>query len=153
MATDIYGRVIDLGTPMAADATRLLLNTTGGIDQEEELVQNFASQYQQNINRLWEVGSANTYFIAGRTQGSLAIKRIIGGQGPSKNFIEYYGNVCNIQNTHFTIQISAGCTSSNVVGGLKFDGVVINSIGYSVAAADMIINEDISCLFAMLEFV
>ena len=150
MAIDIYGRTIDLGTPMAADATRLLLNEIGN---EDLLVQNFAAQYQQNINRLWEVGSANTYFIAGRTQGSLAIKRIVGGQGPSETFIQTFGNVCNIQSNQFTIQLSSGCTTTVSQGGLKFDGVVINSIGYAVAAADMIINEDISCLFAMLEFV
>ena len=149
MAIDIYGRAVDLSTPIAADATRLLFNDVGN---DDVLVQNFAAQYQQNINRLWEVGSANTYFVAGRTMGSISIKRVIGGQGPSEQFIQTFGNVCNIQKNQFTIQLQEGCTSSHTQGGLTFSGVVINSIGYSITASDMIINEDISCLFALLQF-
>lgn len=147
MARDIFNRQVDLGTPLAADATRLILPDIGN---EDMLVQNFASQYQQNVNRLWEVGSFKTYFIAGRTQGTMQIKRIIGGKGVGSSFINQFADVCKIQGNYFSISLQAGCTTGQDLGSLKFEGVVITSIGYSVAAADMIINEDFSLLFAKL---
>jgi len=146
---DVYERVVDLGTPLAADATRLILPDLGN---EDLLVQNFSAQYQQNINRLWEVGSSKTYFIAGRTQGQIQVKRVIAGKGVSTNFIKTYGDVCNIQNARMTISLSQGCRDAQDKGSLNFEGVVITSVGYSVAAADMIINEDFSMLFAKLSF-
>jgi hypothetical protein len=147
MARDIFNRVVDLGTPLAADATRLILPDLGN---EDHLVQNFNAQYQQNINRLWEVGSDKTYFIAGRTQGSMQIKRIVGGKGIGEAFINKYADVCNIRDTDMSIALKAGCESSQGLGSLDFQGVVITSIAYSVAAADMIINEDFSLMFARL---
>lgn len=147
MGRDIFQRQVDLGTPLAADATRLTLPNIG---DEDMLVQNFTAQYQQNVNRIWEVGSFKTYFIAGRTQGTMQIKRIIGGKGIGANFIQQFANVCNIQGNHFTISLAAGCDTSNGGGSLSFEGVVITSIAYSVAAADMMINEDFTLLFAKL---
>jgi hypothetical protein len=147
MSRDIFERQVDLGTPLAADATRLVLPDIGA---EDMLVQNFSAQYQQNVNRLYEVGSFKTYFIAGRTQGTMQIKRIIGGKGVGAGFIKQFANVCNIAGNHFTISLNAGCTDSSNLGSLSFEGVVITSIAYSVAAQDMIINEDFTLLFAKL---
>lgn len=147
MARDIFQRQVDLGTPLAADATRLVLPDIG---DEDMLVQNFTAQYQQNVNRLYEVGSFKTYFIAGRTSGTMQIKRIVGGKGIGANFIKQFADVCKIQGNHFSISLSAGCSSGQDLGSLQFEGVVITSIAYSVAAQDMIINEDFTLLFAKL---
>lgn len=149
MGNDIYNRVVDLGTPYAADATRLLLEDLGGDDL---LVQNFSAQYQQNITRLWEVGSSKTYFIAGRTEGQIQIKRVLGGKGVSQNFIKKFGDVCEIESHHISIKMGMECRAAQNDTKLTFEGVVITSVAYSVAAADMIINEDISMLFAKLTF-
>ena len=150
MATDIFNREVDLGTPMAADQTRLLFPNLGNTDM---MVQQVAIQYAQNINRLWEVGSANTYFIAGRTQGTVSLKRVVGGQGISSDFIKEYGDVCNMAGNTLTFSFQAGCTpgSNSDKGDLTCSGAVINSLAYSVAAADMIINEDLTMMFARLE--
>lgn len=145
MANDIYNRQVDFGTPLAADSTRLIIP---GLSGEDMLVQNFQAQYQQNVNRIWEVGSFKTYFIAGRTQGSMQIKRIIGGSGISTGFIQQYADVCNMNN--MAITFDAGCNDTAATGTLNFEKVVITSIAYSVAAADMMINEDFVLLFGKL---
>lgn len=145
MANDIFNRQVDFGAPLAADSTRLMIP---GLNGEDMLVQNFSAQYQQNVNRIWEVGSFKTYFIAGRTQGSMQIKRIIGGQGISTAFIKQYADVCAMNNMAIVLQ--AGCGNTSATGTLNFEKVVITSIAYSVAAADMMINEDFTLLFGKL---
>lgn len=145
---DIFGRLVDLGQPFAADAARLLIPSIGN---EDQLVQQFTAQYQQNINRLWEVGSPKTYFVAGRTQGQMTIKRVVGAKGIANEFISKFGNVCNIAGNHMTLALVTGCNNSGGQGSITAAGCVITSVAYAVAAVDMIINEDLSLLFARME--
>ncbi len=147
---DIFGRAVDIGTPMSADGVRLIVGDLG----EDMLVQQISTQYQQNVNRLWEVGSPKTYFIAGRTQGQLQIKRVLGPKnGVSQAFIKKYGNVCNIQSSQITLALVVSCLQNcdvnpNPQPAIKCSGVVLTSVGYAVSAVDMIINEDLTLLFA-----
>jgi len=148
MARDIFNREVDLGQPLAADATRLLFS---GVSNEDLLVQNVQITYAQNINRLWEVGSAKTIFIAGRTRGSITIARVVGGRGVSTEFIRKYGDVCNMAGNILAFTFEAGCTDGAQVGSITASGVAIESIAYTVAASDMIVNEQLTALFARLE--
>jgi hypothetical protein len=152
---DILGRVVDIGDPMSADGIRMIIPDIGTADH---LVQQISVQYQQNINRLWEVGSAKTFFVAGRTQGQIQIRRILGPkQGSSGTFITKYGNVCNIAGNHFTLSAAVSCVGNCGAPSTKpllgCTGCVISSIGYSITATDMMINEDITMLVARLESV
>jgi hypothetical protein len=150
MARDLFNRQVELGEPLAADAT--ILTLPGALGEEDQLVQQMSIQYQQNVNRLWEVGSFKTFFIAGRTQGSMQVKRVVGSKGVNAAFVKQYADVCKIKENHFSLSFVAGCESGSDKGSLSVEGVVITSIAYNVAAADMIINEDISFLFAMLTY-
>jgi hypothetical protein len=147
MARDIYNRVVELGQPIAADATRLVLPYIGG---EDMLVQSVNVNYAQNVSQVWEVGSAFTYFIAGRTQGTLQIARIIGAKGIGEEFINQFADVCNMISNHMTLQFFAGCEGSEARGSLKVEGAVITSIAYAVQAQDMIIHENFNMMFARL---
>lgn len=151
MGNDIFNRVVDLGQPLAADATRLILPASIGLSGEDMLVQNFAINYAQNVTRLWEVGTQKTYFFAGRTQGSINIKRIIGNKGTSSAFIKQYGDVCNMAGNHLSVSMEAGCSAAEKRGSLTAAACVITAVAYSIAAADMIINEDVTLMFARLE--
>lgn len=150
---DILGRVVDIGSPMSADGIRMVLPDLGSGDL---MVQQIAIQYQQNVNRLWEVGSAKTYFVAGRTQGQLQVRRILGpSNGSSGAFITKYGNVCNIASNNFTLTNAVSCVGNcsqpTPKQFLKCSGCVITSLGYSISAQDMLINEDLTLLIARLE--
>lgn len=147
MARDIYNRVVDLGQPLAADATRLVLPDIG---EEDMLVQNFELSYNQAVSQLWEVGSSFTYFVAGRTQGQISIGRVVGAKGIGQEFIQKYADVCNMPDNHFTLQFFAGCSSGEALGSLTVEGAVITSIAYSVAAQDMIVHEKFGMMFARL---
>jgi len=149
MARDIFNREVDLGQPLAADATRLLVT---GLTEEDMLAQNVRIEYRQNINRLWEVGSSKQFFIAGRTEGSISVGRIIGGKGISGQFIRQYGDICNMPGNQISLILDQGCETNQTLGKITASGVVVQSVAYSVSAKEMVINEDIGMLFARLEF-
>ncbi len=138
-----------LRSAFGAEHDNLILSEIG---DEDLLIQSVAIQYQQNINRLWEVGSSKTFFIAGRTQGTIQIKRVLGGQGVSGEFVQKYGDVCNIAGNHMTFTFEAGCEDGAGLGKITASACVIQSVGYSVAAADMVVNEDLNLMFARLEY-
>jgi hypothetical protein len=147
MARDIYNRVVDLGAPLAADATRLVLPYIGG---EDMLVQSMNLTYTQNVSQVWEVGSSFTYFIAGRTQGQMQVARIVGSKGIGTEFIAQFADVCKMASNHLTLQFFAGCEEGQARGSLKVEGAVITSIAYAVQAQDMIVNETFNMMFARL---
>jgi hypothetical protein len=148
VALDVFNREVDLGTPLSSESVRM---TIAGLTDEDLLAQNISIQYNQSVNRLWEVGSSKTFFMTGQTQGTISVKRVVGGRGISSAFIKQYGDVCNMAGNVITITFGVGCTESVDVGEVTASGVVINSIAYSVAAADMVVNEDLAMMFARLE--
>ena len=151
MAQDIFAREVDLGEPLSADAVRLVFPTIG---IEGMLMVQASFQYQQNITRLWEVGSAKTYFFAGRTEGQITAKRVIGNSNAALSFVSKFGNVCNMVHNSLSLVLKAGCGASakgTIRGTLQAEGVVIKSVAYSITAQEMLINEDISMLFAYMK--
>lgn len=148
MARDIFNRVVDLGQPLAADATRMLLPFVG---DEDFMLQSVNLQYNQKISRLWEVGSNKTFFFAGRTEGNINAKRIVGNKNAALSFVKQFGDVCNMAGNMLTLQLDSGCTDFVSRGSIKASGCVINSVAYSIQAQEMIINEDVGIMFARLE--
>jgi hypothetical protein len=150
MARDIYNRNVELGSPMAADAIRVLLSEIGDADF---LMQSVNFRYQQTITRLWELGSVRVFMFAGRTEGDIQAKRVIGPKNVQLGFVEKYGDVCNMQNNHMTLKLQPGCTSIGQFGEgtLTASGVVINSVSYAIQAQDKIINEEMAMMFVLME--
>jgi len=149
MARDIFNREVDLGQPIAADAARLLIP---GLTDPGLLAQKVDISYEQAITRLYEVGSAKTYFVAGRPSGQISIARVLGGKGPSAEFLDKYGDVCKVSlSNRILLDFSAGCTSSQKVNHISAAGCVINSLAYSMATPDLIINEQVNMMIARLE--
>lgn len=155
---DLFGRFADAyGGAFSADAARVtfssdpgLLGTSGGVGM---LTQQLSFNYQQQITRIYELGSNLSFYVAGRTQGNLSIGRVIGPRPVAVAFYQKYGNVCNAATNHLDIEMSTGCRQIGDFAqqyrfSLKF--CVISSIGVSVASQDMLINEQLQVMFASL---
>lgn len=147
MAKDIFQREVDIGQPLAADAVRMLVS---GLTDEDMLAQNVRIEYRQNISRLWEVGSAKTFFVAGRTEGTMTVGRIIGGKGISTQFIKEYGDVCT-SGKHITLTLKTGCSDAKDIGKLTASNTLITSLAYAINARELMITEDLSMMFSRLE--
>lgn len=121
------------------------------------LTQNVNIQYSQPINRIFEVGGHFQYFVAGRPQGNMSLGRIVGPRPITTAFYTLFGDVCKGPNTSMLFAGAAGCSEIPILGvdegnGFMFlvDGALLQSIGISVGAQDMIINEQLQFMFIAL---
>lgn len=122
-------------------------------------------------------GTVPVFYVGGRTQGQATIARVVGPQsGALCKFYQLMGSVCDPQDLTFTFE--GGCPPAanpgNVPGVTPTDAVslgnqafgfgerkngvrysvqaaVMTNLGISVGAQDMIVNENISLMFANLE--
>lgn len=154
--TDIFGRrALQFGGAFAADSAQIDLGIRcEGIPGGSGLLtQQLNIQYQQPITRLYEVGTQFTYSVAGRPQGTASLARIL---GPGTVMAELYsclGDVCQADKNDMCFCIQAGCLSTtHGYEGMQLciKNVVLQSLGFSVQAQDMIINEQMSLFFTAL---
>lgn len=153
---DVYGRSTDaFGGSFAADQGKItfpqLINNQGA--DSGLLIQNMSATYTQQVTRLFEVGSPNIYYVGGRTSGQANIARVVGPRKIAKEFYLTYGDICRARTNTLHFSVSAGCDGSTTgVARASFTAhfVVIVTIGIAVAAADMLINEQLAMMFSSL---
>ena len=154
MATrqDVFGRDTTQsgfgGAFSAAGATMQI-----GTDIKDLLVTSVQVQYQQQVNRIFDVQSDKTYYVIGRVQGSGSLGTVVGPKGAGDAGVAKLGNPCNKNEIMFNFSGSR-CDesgSSNSLGRRRkiFD-VVLNSVGFSVQAQDMVINENLGFQFGIM---
>lgn len=153
MADVFNRRALTFGGAFAADSAEISLSirNQAGVGL---ITQTLSIQYQQPITRIYEVGSQNTFFVAGRPQGTAAIAAILGPGAVNAAFFQSIGDVCNAVGNDLNVCVQAGCQGFSDQGfsGLRFiaKNIVMQSIGLSVAAQDMVINEQLSLFFTSL---
>ena len=127
------------------------------------IVQSLGVQFGQSISRIYDVSNGGgpagngggatvpVYYVGGRAQGSASIARVMGPT--SAELCKFYQNmsdVCDPQDLNFTFE--AGCdgkTKAKTMWGIT--DAVIQSMQIGVAAENMVINENLSLMFANLE--
>lgn len=163
MATsDVFGRrPLEFGGAFAADSACINLGLTC-IDPDTEevistdglLTQQLSVQYQQPITRLYEVGTQKTYYVAGRPQGSANIARVLGPGNVMAAFYTCLGDVCRADENDLCFCLESNCLGNDEQEFASLNvclkNVVLQSIGMSVQAQDMIINEQLSLFFTAM---
>ena len=130
------------------------------------IVQNVQLQHSQQINRIYDVGNggkaklenfAAVYYVGGRAQGQGTIARVLGpGSEPAAQFYAKFGGVCESKGNNLTFTFSGSTCGPGVVAPTtKYtaQGAIITNVGISVAAQDMIVNENVTFMFANLDVV
>lgn len=145
MPQDVFSRQVNFGGSFSADGAKI----TFGAFNAGLLVQQIQWQYQQNISRIYEVGSPDIYLIAGRTQGQVTVSRVLGPRTLALNFYTQFGDVCKAAKNHLQFTAQTGCGGGGGGGRQRINlkHCVIQQLGSSVAAQDMIINETIMMIF------
>lgn len=159
---DIFGRLNDVhGGSFSSDGA--LITFPGILDGPAEepgvglLTQNLTIAYQQMITRLFEIGSARSYLVGGRSQGTLGVARIIGPRPLLVAFYKRYGDVCRAADNNISLTLFAGCrtaagnTTTSERSHIDALFCVITSIAFSLNAQDMIINEQLQMIFGSLK--
>lgn len=151
---DIYNRNTDTyGGSFAADQAKVLFPAMiNGLGADAGLlVQNMTATYTQQISRVFEVGSSAIYYVGGRTAGQASIARIIGPKKIAKEFYQTYGDVCQARTNTLHFSVSTGCDTDTVGfsrAAYTAHFVVITTVGISIGAADMLINENLQMMFS-----
>lgn len=159
---DVYSRQrTNFGGSFASDVAALSI---AGSLTPLGIVQNVQIQFSQQIARIYDVsnggaaaeGQVPVFYVGGRTQGQATIARVLGPQsGALCNFYTEMGNVCSPQDLTFTFRgsceglSSAGGTADGVI--FTVEAAVMTNLGISVGSQDMIVNENISLMFANLQ--
>lgn len=180
---DIFGRrSMEFGGAFSADAAQIAFSFSnsnlstverGGVGL---LTQQLNFTYQQQITRLYEIGSQRTFYVAGRPQGQAQLARVVGPREITLAFYYKFGNVCCAKDNILQFRAAAMCypqgmgttteadvvriseapttlagTSSGAALDFKMTGVVITSIGFTVQSENMVINEQVQAMFVALE--
>ncbi len=124
----------------------------------EYLVQSISIQYNQPLNRLYEIGSADVYFAHGRSIGTMQIGRIIGEKliteliGPTGTGVWSTDLSKGLPGSRTVILKKKG--NSNKGANLQFilSGCLVESYGYATDANGMISQENVSMQFGSLMF-
>jgi len=150
MARDVYSREVNFGGSFSADSARVTFAEVGaGL-----LAQNIDFAYQQNVSRLYEIGSSDIYLVAGRTQGNLGMSRVLGPRKLMPEFYVQYGDVCNAGSNHMKFSAMTGCSDKYVTAKESVDmrHIVIVSLRGTINAGNMMLNETLGAMFLYLQF-
>jgi hypothetical protein len=151
---DIYNRNTDqYGGSFAADQGKLVFPALAGGQGADAglLVQNMGVNYTQQVTRLFEIGSPNIYYVGGRTSGQANIARVVGPRKIAGEFYKTYGDVCKARTNTLHFSLTTGCDGDQVGtsrASYTAHFVVITTIGLTVTAADMLINEQLQMMFS-----
>lgn len=153
---DIYARSgQDFKGSFAADAARVVFAGSSGdglVAGVGLLTQTLNVNYAQAIQRLYEIGTNFTYFIAGRTQGSVGLGRVLGPRPVQLAFYRKYGNVCNAATNNLNFEAATGCDAAgNTQVRFGIRNSVISNMSLAVNANDMMINEQLQMMFISLD--
>ena len=154
--TAIYARQkTSHGGSFASDTA--VLSVAASADTKLGIVSNFQASFAQSISRVYSVadtggdaGTVPVFYVGGRTQGQLSLGRVVGPQGTALcAFYEKMGNVCSPEDLKFTL--SAGCDKTPLSVSYTAEAAVLTNVGIQVGSQDMIVNENLTMMFANLD--
>jgi hypothetical protein len=157
MARDIFNRATNtIGDSWSTDGASI---TFGGPAEvvgsfgAGMLVQQTNVGYQQQVTRIYEIGSDYTYFIAGRVQGNLTIGRIIGPSVIMSSFYTTFGNPCNVRQNVMQLNVASTCEGGAFKKAASYliSYIILTSVGLTVGAQDMVVNEQLQMMFVKME--
>ena len=125
--------------------------TFAGSDGGGMLVQQAQFTVTRTVNMMYEIGSSNVYYVGDRRSGQAQLNRVVGGSANFRKLVTNYSNMCKPNDLVLTA--GGGCEGVEAAGVnyiLKF--ATMTSIGSSVQAEQIIVNENLGFLCSDIEF-
>lgn len=133
----------------------------GGKTLSGLMMQSLQITYQRPITKIYDLGvfleASRVYYVEGRPNGNMQIGRIVGFAYTMSAFYKEYGNACLANEKKLTLKLGSsicgisGDKTSGAVGGVKsieMTACVLSSVGISVQAQQLIVNENSAMEFA-----
>lgn len=147
MANDIFSRRREFGRSFTADTAKLsVIDTNNNTVTSGFAVQDMNFQYRQNIQKMFELGGPNFYYVVPPADGGLTINMLVGPSKDLQAFIYKTGNVC--VPTTLTIEAGAGCVTSETevqpgVPHMQLQYCVLNNLTVQGNAQNFIITSQV----------
>lgn len=155
---DVFQRTIEDGGTQSTDVAVLTFagaSAGGSLTSVGQLVQSLQLQYQQNIQRFYDLSSSKIFYVGGRTQGTANIGFLI---GPAQVNIAMYtqlGDVCKAAQNTVAFTLKSGCSTAGVAtrpaATYTCGFTVMNSVQLSVQAEQMVIQHQVGMTVGRLE--
>jgi hypothetical protein len=149
---DIFGRTVNYGGSYAVDQT--VLKFSSGVPNDL-VAQQFNADYQQRVNRFYDLTSNKVFFIGGRTEGQLSMSRLIGPGKSTVNFYRNYGNLCEMSGKELSFSLNGQLCNAGG-GGESIEYIVgnplITRIGVSTTTEQMIASDQVTATFTAMRF-
>jgi hypothetical protein len=123
------------------------------------MMQSLQITYQRPVTKVYDLGvyltDSRVYYVEGRPSGSMQIGRIVGFGYQMGEFYREYGNACLASDKTLRIKLgSSVCPPAGFDFALKgvktvsMSACVLTSVGLSVQAQQLIVNENSAMEFA-----
>jgi hypothetical protein len=123
--------------------------TLGGAGIKGALVQNININYSRNVSRIWELGSDDTYYVIGHTEGQAQMSRIV-----SKNdgdILDALADACEAKGKILSMSGTADTCEGEGNFGIKMSGPMLISRSFAVDAQQFMITSQAGIMFSGLE--
>lgn len=156
MPSDFYGAKGAIGGIFKGTGVTLSVNEsggTGGGGQKGALVQSVNLSYTRNITRVWELGSDDSYYIIGHTEGQAGMQRIVAKA--DEDILDKLSDACKAKTQTLTLASnpkndSDSCDATAMIS-LIMAGPVLTNRSFSVDAGQFIVNSQATIMFASLK--
>jgi len=129
------------------------------------LIQNIQVSHQQPVQPLFEVGSNNRYYVVGKASGTFSATQILGFGDAALKQVTSLANPCDGDRTLKLVlkspfcEIGAALVDPNSTAArngpsltLNLTGVLLSSVGFSIAAQDNLINSQLQGIMTDLDY-
>jgi hypothetical protein len=126
-----------------------------GASNGVSLIQNLQVSHQQPIQNLFEVGSNKRYYVLGKPSGTFSIAQILGFGKQVLTQVTTLSNPCVGDRTMVVTFPNSFCKKGGGGGenlSLTLKGVLLQSVGFTVAAQDNLINSQVQGMMTELEY-
>lgn len=137
---------------------RLSLGSAGdGESIAGALVQRVDITYRRQVQRVLELGSYNTYYIIGRSEGEANMQNIVGPSNTVQTIIDGLADACKVDQNALTLSADTEFCATSQVGGetkraVKFvlTGAILTQMGVTISTQDFTIVQTAGIMFASL---
>jgi hypothetical protein len=148
MALPIFGKESQAKYMGSFRTTEGTVITFGGANLV--LLQNLQVSHQQPITPLFEVGSNSRYYVVGKASGTFSASQVLGLGSAALEQVTSLADPCSLADRTLRLMLPSSFCPSNkntetVKGSLELilEGVLLSSVGFTIAAQDNLINSQV----------
>jgi len=122
----------------------------GGTGQKGALVQTITLSYTRNVTRVWELGSNDTYYIIGHTEGQAQMNRIVAKV--ENDILDELGDACKAKDYLLNMSSTAdACEGGGAKINLTASGPMLTQRSFSADAGQFVLTSSAAIMFSGLE--